>query len=148
MLSRGAQPVPVTVIVVPRGPDAGEMAIAGLTAAVVALCVGRLLGERDRVGEVDGDPDGDEADAVARGENDGVIGVGDDVGLMAVSADGPLPECVSAAMPTPRSTATTSTAITRIGEIAGLRSSSSSMASRTASTEGSTDVARSVIRSS
>src|SRR4051794_36612393 len=116
MLSPGAQPVPVTVIVVPRGPDAGEMAIAGLTATVVALWVGRLLGVRERVGEADGEPEDDVADGVAKGENDGVIGAGVDVGPTAVSADGPLPECVSAATPTPRSMATTSTAMTRIGE--------------------------------
>src|SRR4051812_6329359 len=148
MLSPGAQPVPVTVMVVPRGPDAGEMAIAGLTATVLALCVGRLLGVRERVGEAEAEADDDGADGVAEAENDGVIGDGDEVGPSAVSADGPPPERVSAATPTPSRSATTSTAMTRIGEIAGLRSSSSSIARRTASTEGSTVVARSVTRSS
>src|SRR3954454_24422911 len=148
MLSPGAQPGPVTVMVVPRGPEAGEMAIAGLTATVVALCVGRLLGVRDRVGEVDGEADDEVADGVADVENDGVIGDGDEVGPRAVSADGPPPERVSAATPTPSSSATTSTAMTRMGEMVGLRSSSSSIASRTASTDGSTVVALSVTRSS
>ena len=48
MLSPGAQPLPVTVIVVPRGPDSGEMEISGLTATVVADCVGsRRPADRD-----------------------------------------------------------------------------------------------------
>src|SRR3954447_18691277 len=148
MLSPGAQPVPVTVVVVPRGPDCGEMEIAGLTATVVADCVGRLL----VLSELDGDADGEFEEALTDGladvENAGDSGDGVVVGVSAPSADVPPPDRVNAATPTPSSTATTSTAMTRIGEMAGLRSSSSSMASRTASTEGSTVTARSVTRSS
>src|SRR6476619_6013881 len=138
MLSPGAQPVPVTVIVVPRGPDSGEMTMAGLTATVVADCVGRLLGLRNRDGEADGEFDDALTDGEADVENAGVSGVGVVVGVRPPSADVPPPDRVSAAMPTPSSTATTRTAMTRIGEMAGLRSSSSSIASSTASTEGST----------
>src|SRR5438309_12084382 len=107
MLSPGAQPVPVTVMVVPRGPDAGEMAIAGLTAAVVALCVGRLDGVREWDGVADGDRDDAVTDGVADVENSGDSGDGEVVGLSAPSADCPPPDLVSAAMPTPSSTATT-----------------------------------------
>src|SRR4051812_20622485 len=107
MLSPGAQPVPVTVMVVPRGPDTGEMRIAGLTATVVALCVGRLLGVSERDGVADGDKDDEVAEGVADVEKAGDSGDGDVVGLSAPSADWPPPDLVRAAMPTPSSTATT-----------------------------------------
>src|SRR3954453_21690306 len=148
MLSPGAQPLPVTVIVVPRGPDSGEMEIAGLTATVVADCVGRLLGLSERDGDADGEFEEALADGFADVENAGDSGDGVVVGVRAPSADVPPPDRVNAATPTPSSTATTSAAMTRIGEIAGWRSSSSSIASRTASTVGRTVTARSLTRSS
>src|SRR3954451_19242367 len=148
MLSPGAQPVPVTVIVVPRGPDAGEMKIAGLTATVVADCVGRLLGLRERDDDADGELDEALTEGEAEVENAGDSAEGVVVGVRAPSADVPPPDRVKAATPTPSNTATTSTAMTRIGGIARLRSSSSSIASSTASTEGSTAAARSLTRSS
>src|SRR4051812_43527967 len=109
MLSPGAQPVPVTVMVVPRGPDVGEMTIAGLTATAVVDCVGRLLGGRERDGEADAEDDV-VADVVAEVEKAGVSGDGEAVGVSAPRAEVPPPVCVSAARPTPSRTATTSTA--------------------------------------
>src|SRR3954469_19654439 len=114
MLSPGAQPLPVTVIVVPRGPDSGEIEIAGLTATVVADCVGRLLGLSERDGDTDGEFEGGLAGGAAPGEKAGDSGDGVVVGVSAPSADVSPPDRVNAATPTPSSTATTSTAMTRI----------------------------------
>src|SRR6476619_6202152 len=105
MLSPGAQPVPVKVIVVPRGPDDGEMKIAGLTAPVVADWVGRLLGLSERDGDVDGEFDEALIDGEADVENAGDSGDGVVVGVSAPSADVPPPDRVRAATPTPSSTA-------------------------------------------
>src|SRR5947209_20585687 len=107
MLSPGAQPVPVTVMVVPRGPDAGEITIAGLTATVVADCVGRLLGVRERDGEADGEDDV-VTDGVAEGEKAGDSADGEVVGVSAPRAEVPPPVSVSSARPTPHRIATSS----------------------------------------
>src|SRR4051794_18422012 len=105
-------------MMVPRGPLSGEMAMTGLTTPLepllgcaLALRLDVDRGEADRLADVD-------ADGVGDGVND-AVGAGCADGPSALSPEPVPPDLVNAAITTPSSSATTSAAMTTIGEIAG-----------------------------